>query len=288
MSDAQYRLIPVKSRYWKVGSGTVGNALEALRGIELKDGDVLLLSEKAVAVAEGELIDERGYEPGVLARFLVVLWMRIFWGRILGPLLGPLMDPPMRTETIENLRNYPLKDGSRHKQMILEEFGLLHALEPASEAGCDVGNVPGYYAAPVPKSADRVARELREELRRRRDVDVSVVVGDTDKTYEILGILFTTVARAHPDIVAGTGVIGFLVGRLLAKTVGPTPIAIAGNVSVREAIKLLDMAEDVRTKGAGRTVYDALEEVGDPESLDEEFLNGFDHVPIVIARPITP
>ncbi|WP_456482550.1 coenzyme F420-0:L-glutamate ligase [Methanopyrus sp.] len=263
------------------------SALEALRGVELRDGDILLLSEKAVAVAEGELIDEREYEPGVLARLLVVLWMRVVWGRILGPLLGPLMDPPMRRETIENLRNYPLKDGSRHKQMILEEFGLLHALEPVSEAGCDVGNVPRYYAAPVPESADRVARELREELRRRRGVDVSVVIGDTDKTYEIFGVLFTTVARAHPNIVAGTGVIGFLIGRLLARTVGPTPIAIVGDVRVREAIELLDMAEKVRTKGAGRTVYDALEEAGDPESLDEEFLNSFEHVPIVIARPVT-
>ncbi|WP_457614595.1 coenzyme F420-0:L-glutamate ligase [Methanopyrus sp.] len=288
MSATKYRLIPVKSRYWKVGSGAVGNALGALREVELKDGDVLLLSEKAVAVAEGELIDESEYEPGILARLLVLLWMRIVWGRILGPSLGSVMDPPLREETIENLRNYPLEDGSRHKQMILEEFGLLHALEPVSEAGCDVGNVPGYYAAPVPESADRVARELREELRRRRGVDVSVVVGDTDKTYEILGVLFTTVARAHPDIVAGTGVIGFLIGRLLAKTVGPTPIAITGDVSVREAIKLLNMAEDVRTKGAGRTVYDALEEVGDPESLDEEYLDGFEHVPIVIARPVTP
>ncbi len=283
---SDYRLIPVRDKYWRVGSGALRNALTALEGVELRDGDVLLVSEKAVAVAEGELIDEREYEPGLLARLLVLLWMRIAWGWVLGPLLGPLMDPPLRRETVRNLRRYPKREGARHKQMILEEFGLIHALEPVSEAGCDVGNVPGYYAAPVPASAERFARRLRERLRRERGVNVSVVVGDTDKTYELFGVLFTTIARAHPEIVSGTGILGFLIGRLLARTLGPTPVAIAGDVSVREAIRLLDAAERVRTKGAGRTVYDALEKVGDPGRLDEDFLDRFEHVPIVVARPL--
>ncbi len=283
----EYRLIPVRDKYWRVGSGALKNALTALEGVELRDGDVLLVSEKAVAVAEGELIDEREYEPGPLAKLLVTLWMRIVWGRILGPLLGPLMDPPLREETIRNFRRYPKREGAMHKQMILEEFGLLHALEPVSEAGCDVGNVPGYFAAPVPASADRFARRLRERLREDRGVDVSVVVGDTDKTYELFGVLFTTIARAHPEIISGTGVLGFLIGRLLARTLGPTPVAIAGDVEVREAIRLLKEAERVRTKGAGRTVYDALDEVGDPGRLDEDFLNRFEHVPIVVARPVS-
>ncbi len=283
----RYKLVPVRDRYWKVGSGAVRNALRALKDVTLTDGDVVLLSEKAVAVAEGELIDESRYEPGRLARWLAKYWMRIVWGRILGPLLKDVMDPPLRDETVENFRRYPLEEGARHKQMVLEEFGLKHALEPLSEAGVDVGNVPGTCAAPVPESAGDVARELRERLMEERDVDVAVVVGDTDKTFELLGIKFTTIARAHPPIKAGTGIFGFLVGRLLAETLGPTPVAIAGDLDVEEAIRLLERAEEVRTKGAGRTVYDMMREAGDPSGIDEEFLDSFEHVPIVVAREVS-
>ncbi len=283
----RYELIPVRDRYWKIGSGAVRNALRALKDVTLADGDVVLLSEKAVAVAEGELIDESEYVPGRLARWLAKYWMRIVWGRILGPLLKDVMDPPLRDETIENFRRYPLEEGARHKQMVLEEFGLKHALEPLSEAGVDVGNVPGTYAAPVPESAREVAEGLRERLMEERGVNVSVVVGDTDKTFELFGVKFTTIARAQPPIKAGTGVVGFLVGRLLARTLGPTPVAVAGDLSVEEAIRLLERAENVRTKGAGRTVYDMVRKAGDPSEVDEEFLSSFEHVPIVVARVVS-
>ncbi|RLI27919.1 MAG: hypothetical protein DRO46_04840, partial [Candidatus Hecatellales archaeon] len=68
----------VKTGYWLPGTDFTLQAVKALKGI-LQTGDVLAVSEKALAVASGLIFDESKVEPGFAARVLAGFWMRKVW-----------------------------------------------------------------------------------------------------------------------------------------------------------------------------------------------------------------
>ena len=55
---------------------------EAVRDL-IDDGDVVVVSDKAVAAASGRIVDERRVKPSSLAKFLALFWNRVIWGRFL-------------------------------------------------------------------------------------------------------------------------------------------------------------------------------------------------------------
>jgi coenzyme F420-0:L-glutamate ligase/coenzyme F420-1:gamma-L-glutamate ligase len=116
---------------------------DALGGGALCDGDVLVVTQKVVSKAEGQVVEVDHADPAAKVALVEAEAVRILRRR------GDLLI----TET-------------RH--------GFVCA-----NAGIDLSNMGDGVAALLPIDADRSARRIRGELRRRLGVEVGVVVSDT-------------------------------------------------------------------------------------------------------------
>ena len=109
-----------------------------------QDGDFLVISETPISVSQGRLVDESKFKASILSFLLADVWSKYIWGYLLGPMFR------IKSRTIQNLRKLP-PEARIHKRVILEYYGLKHALKPASEAGVDLSNVPGQWFPYYPK-----------------------------------------------------------------------------------------------------------------------------------------
>jgi coenzyme F420-0:L-glutamate ligase/coenzyme F420-1:gamma-L-glutamate ligase len=140
----------------------------------LRDGDVVVVAHKAVAKAEGQVVDLADVEPSAFAR------------RIAGP------------------------DGdARHLELVLREARaivrmrgrLVIAETPhgfvCANAGVDRSNAPrDGTALLLPRDPDGSAARLRAELERRAGVRVGVIVADTWGRAWRVGIVGTAIGVA--------------------------------------------------------------------------------------------
>lgn len=140
---AELRVVPVPGlpevRPGDDLAGMVAAACEAAIG--LRDGDVIVVTQKVVSKAEGRLVDidpETGHRPIVEAESVRILRRR-----------GDLII----AET---------------------EHGFVCA-----NAGVDLSNVEAGQAALLPEDPDRSARRIRDALTHRFGVEVAVIVSDT-------------------------------------------------------------------------------------------------------------
>ncbi len=270
----------VRTRYWRPKDDYLKIILESISG-ELRDGDILAISEKALSVAMGRLIDESKAKPGFLARLLATFWMRIVWGNLLGRVCH------MSKVNIARLRGYPLLEGSRHKQVCLEHVGVLQSLRPFSEGGIDTTNLP-YSLVSLPLgSPNRVAGEIRRSIGSRLDKNVAVVIVDSDKTYTCSGLHLAS----RPTDVMGIVDLGFsayVIGRALRLKARSTPLAWAGPALLAEyVLRAAGIANKARGYGAGRTTWEMAARFGvGLTEVDWQMLEQVEHKPIVIIRLI--
>ena len=54
-----------------------------------------------------------------------------------------------------------------HKQFILEKYGLKYALQPTSEAGVDLSNVPEQYVSLLPENPQKSADYIKEIIHKK-------------------------------------------------------------------------------------------------------------------------
>jgi F420-0:gamma-glutamyl ligase-like protein len=276
----KYKRRAVASSYWKPGDDYIKETIEAIKDI-VENGDFVTVSEKAVSTALGNIVDEKTVEPSSLARFIAKYWMRIAWPYFLGRACN------MKRTTIQFLSSYPVEEGSRHKQLALMQSGFLRALMHGSEGAIDGSNLPYSYVALPLDNAEVVAHELREGIRRDLQKSVTVVVVDTDKTYSVRGFHFTPRPKPIKGIHSLGGVIAYIVGRSLKLKKRATPIAVSGReISTEEAIEVAKLANRTRGSGAGKNVWDMVEnfQVG-WNDVTLEMLSNVKHLPIVIIRP---
>jgi F420-0:gamma-glutamyl ligase-like protein len=278
----RYKALAVESNYWKPGDDYVKDIIEAIKD-RVADGDFVTVSEKAVSTALGNIIDEKTVEPSRLARFIARYWMRIVWPYILGPACH------LRLKTIQFLRSYPPEEGSRHKQLALEQSGFMRALMFGSEGAIDGSNLPYSYVALPLDNAEAVAQELRKRIRSELQADVTVVVVDTDKTYSVMGFHFAPRPKPIKGIHSIGGFLAYVAGRSFKLRKRATPLAVSGlEISTEEAIEVARLANRTRGSGAGKTVWDMTRnfEVG-LNDVTWEMLSSVRHRPIVIIRPRT-
>jgi F420-0:gamma-glutamyl ligase-like protein len=270
----------VQTRYWTPGSDYLGIIASALRG-KLDDGDIVVVSEKALAVAKGLIIDERRVKPGLLAEILARFWMRIIWGFFLGRVCR------LREENIQRLRRYPLNEGSSHKQVTLLCAGFLRALHWGSEGGIDGSNLPFAYVSLPLDDPEEVADEIRLHLLRELGKKVTVMIVDTDKTYSLGGFHFTHRPVPLRGIHSFLGVAAYVLGRPLRLKRRATPLAVSGvKLDVESALDLAEAAHRARGSGAGRTVWDMAERFGvSLTGVTWDMLKSLRHKPIVIIKP---
>lgn len=273
--NGDYLVIPIETGYIKPGDD-LSSIINPAREI-MENGDYLVIAETPVSVSQNRLIDEAEYSPSLSAKFLTVVWSKYLWGYILGPLLK------IKKRTIKNLRKLP-KQTEAHKEVVLQLYGLKHALKPASEAGIDLSNAPGTCVSLLPENPEKVAKEIKADIEK----DVCVMIIDTDATYMKNGKYFTGLPIAIEGIEADKGFFGYVKGQL-SQNMGSTPLGCSEKMDVETALKIANIAEDYQKSLSTemKTIHSVKAVLG--SEMDEvtiEDLDSITHTPAVIIRKI--
>ncbi|MEM4473408.1 MAG: coenzyme F420-0:L-glutamate ligase [Candidatus Bathyarchaeia archaeon] len=225
----KYKARAISTGYWHPGDNYIKKIIESIKD-RVIDGDFVVISEKAISTAMGNIVDENSIKPSLSARILAKFWMRIIWGYLLGPLCG------MQNKMIERLRRYPLESGSKHKQLILQRFGLIQALMFGSEGGVDGSNLPYAYVSLPLMNAEAIAEKIRRAIICSLKKRVYVMIVDTDRTFSFRNFHFTYRPKPMRGIHYFPGVIGYVFGRMFRLKSRATPLAVAGiSIDVEEA-----------------------------------------------------
>jgi F420-0:gamma-glutamyl ligase-like protein len=275
----RYVTIPIKTGYIKPNEPY--NIIIEKAAENLEDGDFLVISETPISVSQGRLIDESKFKPTLLSFIIADLWSKYLWGYVLGPVFR------IKTRTIKNLRKLP-NEARTHKKVILDYYGLKHALKPASEAGVDLSNVPGTFVSLLPEDPQGVSQNIALKIRTELGKDVTVMIIDTDASYEIFNRKFTSLPIAMNGIHSDMGIFGYLLGRF-STMLGPTPLGISKPENVDYALKIANIAENYHKKNENdiETVYDMKNVFnGDIDNVTIEMLDSVEHTPAVIVRPV--
>jgi F420-0:gamma-glutamyl ligase-like protein len=275
----RYTVLALATRYWRPGADYVASIVEALEG-QVRDGDFVVVSEKALSTAVGHLVDEMGVHPGFTAQMLGRWWMRYVWTYVLGPLSH------LRRKTIAHFAQYPRTEGSVHKQVVLQQSGLLQALMHGSEGAVDGSNLPfSYVSLPLP-GAFQIAQRIREAIEAELGERVVVMIVDTDKTYSWRTFHFTARPKPIRGITSVGGVLAYVLGRALKLQKRATPVAVCGGrMSVENALEVAALANRARGFGAGRTIWDMAKTFHVPvTSVSWAMLEQVEHRPVVIVR----
>lgn len=276
---AKYKALAIVTKYWRPGEGYLEEIVKSIEG-KVADRDFVVVSEKAISTASGNIIDESLITQNLSARLITKFWMRTVWGYFLGPIshLGRKM--------LQSLREYPLDMGSRHKQVALLQAGLLQALMFGSEGGIDGSNLAYSYVSLPLGNAAEVAEEIRREILSQLGKRVVVMISDTDRTYSFRNFHFSPRPKPLKGIHSHGGFAAYVIGRMLHLKRRATPVAVAGvRLPVESALDVAEIANHVRGSGAGRTVWDMANRfsVG-LASVSWEMLETVKHKPIVIVR----
>ena len=273
--NGDYIVVPIETGYIKPNDNldVIINPAKKL----MEDNDYLVIAETPISVAQGRLVDESKYTPSLTAKFLTTVWSKYLWGYVLGPLLK------IKKRTIKNLRRLP-EETKAHKEVVLQLYGLKHALKPASEAGIDLSNAPGTYVSLLPENPEKVAKEIKEEIGK----EVCVMIIDTDATYMKNGKYFTALPIAIEGIDADNGFFGYFKGQF-SENMGSTPLGCSEKIDVETALKIANIAEDYQKSLSTemKTIHSVKEVLG--SEIDEvtiEDLDSITHTPAVIIRRV--
>jgi F420-0:gamma-glutamyl ligase-like protein len=275
----KYYALPLATEYWKPSDNYLDSILNAIEK-RVADGDFVVVSEKALSTAMGNIIDENSTSPSFSAKMISRFWMRIGWGYFLGVLcrLGPRLR--------RRLREYPVEAGSRHKQTALQQAGLLQALMWGSEGGIDGSNLPFSYVSLPLNDPDAAAEVIQRRIWCKLKKKVFVVIVDTDKTYEFRNFYFTPHPKPMRGIHSIGGVLSYVVGRLFKLRKRPTPLAVAGGrLQAKEALIIANIADRARGPGSGATVWDmAARFKASTTGVSWDLLSKVKHKPVVLVR----
>jgi len=274
-----YETVALVTPYWRPGEDYVKQIINVLRR-KVGNGDIVTVSEKAISTASGNIVDEGAVEASSLAKLLAKYWMRLAWGYVLGPLCH------LRKKTIRRFKTYPIEEGTKHKQVALEQCGFFQALMHGSEGAIDGSNLP-YSLVSLPlKNAQQITDRIRERIQSDLKRKVTVMIIDTDKTYSLRNFHFTPRPRPIRGIQSHGGFIAYFLGRIFHSRMRATPIAISGSkVSVEEALQMAETANKARGFGAGRNVWDMADALKvSLTGVTWEMLDGVEHKPVVIVR----
>jgi F420-0:gamma-glutamyl ligase-like protein len=290
LGTVKYRLMPkycalaLSTKFWRPGEDFLAEIVK-VTAKKVEDGDFVVVSEKALSTAQGNIVDESKVQPSLNAKFITRFWMRVCWGYLFSAMLD------FGHGLTRNLREYPLETGSRHKQLALERAGVLQTLMFGSEGGIDGSNLPYAYVSLPLNNSIEIASRIRQEIWAKLGKKVTIVIVDTDKTYTFGNFHFTPRPKPIRGIHSNSGIIAYIVGRLFRLRKRPTPLAVSGQeLSVEEALRIANVADKARGTGSGTTVWKMASRFGVGVSgVTWDMLSGIRHLPIVIVRknPLT-
>lgn len=271
--------MPLVTQFWTPGTNYLGAIVSAIAK-HVKDGDFVVVSEKALSTAKGNMLNEANFKPSFTANILAKYWMRWGWGYFLG------VTCRFGQRLLRRLRNYPIDSGGQHKQAVLQQAGLMQALLFGSEGGIDGSNLP-YSLVSLPLTdAYAVAEQIRLHIQRYVGKKVAVIIVDTDKTYTFHNCHFTP--RPHPfkGITSKGGLVVYLISKLFKLRKRPTPLAVAGcTMPAETALVIANVADRARGPGSGATVWDmAARFKVSATGVNWQMLESIKHKPIVLVR----
>jgi F420-0:gamma-glutamyl ligase-like protein len=276
-----YKCLAIKTTYWRPHTNYTKKIIESIKG-KIKNGDFVTISEKAIATALGNIIDESKVNPTLLSRLIAKYWMRYGWGYPIGIVCH------LRKNTIKRLRFYPINEGTAHKQVTLEHAGFWQTLMHGSEGGIDGSNLPYSYVSLPLRNTEQTALKIREQITRELHKNVAVMILDTDKTYSFRNFHFTPRPKPINEIYAHNGLLTYTIGRFLKLKQRATPVALVGSrINAEEALTIADLANRARGFGAGRNVWDMAETFNVAlTDVTWDMLDQVEHKPIVVVRKI--
>jgi F420-0:gamma-glutamyl ligase-like protein len=275
----QYRALALTTKYWRPAE----NFLEIIIGSlekKIRDGDFVVISEKALSIAMNNIVDEAGAKPGISAKVISKLWMQIGWGYFLGPACH------FGLRLLRRLREYPFDSGSKHKQVTLENSGLLQTLMFGSEGAIDGSNLPYSLVCLPLENAPKVAEQIHQQITLRLNRRVCVLITDTDRTYSFRNFHFTPRPKPLKSIHTSISIVAYVIGRMLKLKKRPTPLALAGcKLDIESALRIANIADKTRGPGSGATVWDMAARFRvEVTGVSWEMLARIKHKPIVIIR----
>jgi F420-0:gamma-glutamyl ligase-like protein len=275
----KYYALAVATGYWKPSDNYTDKIIDALEG-KIENGDFVVVSEKAISTATGNIIDESTIKTSLNAKVIARFWMRIAWGYPLGILCR------FGQRLLHRLREYPLESGSRHKQVALQHAGFSQALMFGSEGGIDGSNLPYSYVSLPLGNAAEIAREIQNQIRLKLRKNVCVIIADTDKTYKFRNFFFTPRPKPLKGIHSFGGFTTYITGRMLKLKKSSTPLSVAGcNLQASEALTITNIADKARGSGSGATVWDmAARFQVEVNGVTWDMLTKVRHKPLVIVR----
>ncbi|MCX8176061.1 MAG: coenzyme F420-0:L-glutamate ligase [Candidatus Bathyarchaeota archaeon] len=279
------KILKIQCKYWKPGLNLVETLTKLLQN-HVRDGDFIVLSEKAYALTLGYIFDEARIKPNLFSKIFVYFWMRLVWGYILSLICK------LKPQTIKLLRSYPIVDGASHKQLALKASGLLSALKPISEGGIDGSNLPYKFVTLPIKNIQEEVNKLRRSLEERLGVNLNLMVVDSDRIYVYrrnCRVIFSTRKTCFKEI-KFLGFLAYIVGRSLRSLFKPlaTPLAYSGGkIKFEDILIVAEAADRVRGHGAGRTVFEVAETFNVPVScVTWEMLEKVRHYPVILVRKL--
>jgi F420-0:gamma-glutamyl ligase-like protein len=278
----KYYALAVTTKYWKPRQDYLKEITNSIAS-RVENGDFVVVSEKALSTALGNIVDESLIRPSLNAKLIAKPWMQFMWGYFLGVLCH------FGQRLLQRLRAYPIVAGSRHKQIALQQAGLLQALMFGSEGGIDGSNLPYSYVSLPLKNAYALAEKIQQQIWLTLQKKATVIIVDTDKTYSFRNFHFTPRPNPMKGIHSHGGICAYVAGRLFKLKRRSTPLAVAGcSLQAEEALKIAHNADKARGPGAGATVWDmAARFKVAVTGVSWDMLARVTHKPIVIVRRAT-
>lgn len=273
------KTLTLKCRYWRPGTDIFSTITEKVKD-HINEGDIVAVSEKAIATATGNIVDESKIAPGRVAKFLATTWTRRIWGGPLGRISG------LKEQTLLNLRDYPAEEGAAHKETALRYAGLSQSLRHYSEGGIDASNLPYAYVSLPLENPMKIAEGIRGQIQRETGANVTVMIMDGDTTYSWRNLHLAPRDVNTPGLIHFGGVTTFIVGRLFGLKARQTPIAVAGKeLNPDRALWFARLFHRLCGGGAGRTAWSMSENMDTSlTGVTWEMLESVEHYPITIIR----
>ena len=124
--------------YWYPGTDAISKLIHAYGKIA-DNGDFLVISEKALAIAYGYIYDEGLIKADKITYALTFILNKYVWGYLLSRYIG--------IKTRQLILSTPINVMAKHKKLALRYGGFKPFIKHLSEAGDDVKNISYSHAA---------------------------------------------------------------------------------------------------------------------------------------------
>jgi len=269
--------------YWYPNTDIVQEIVKKYKDV-LTNGSIIVLSEKAVSIALGNIYDESLVKSDSITKYATQLVNKYLWGRILYRLFRH------GEEFLQIVMNVPVEFLASHKKLALRYGGLIHFIKPFSEAGIDATNLPYFYVSLPLRNADKIAEEIRNDTIRKLGKDIAILLVDTDRTFKPKKVSCIAIST-RPSYVEGIidlGGLGYIIGRTFKSMFSeyPTPVAYRGIwLGLPRILKITKLADRAMGHGLGRTVIEMLKRLKKKsfEKVTWSDMRRIKHYPAVIV-----